>query len=306
MKLLHALIASAISSFVFIVLKKKIDGLLMNVFRDLSRFKSRKSKFTLFAANSRNPSIIKRFICSLGLYGKDAALIPILLGLEKPVKTKIEDLLENAASISAEELAENDGRTETTPIYVAVNGHVYDVSASRDKYGPGGKYHALAGHDASIAFATACYEPKCLVGTLGTLSESQKKDLIKWDELYAQHDQYTFVGVLANSDPVGDSVDQALKEQHSEATTGESASEEPAETTEVEAEPEPVQSNEDAEPVPVEEVATEEVVEEVTDAAAPEASVTETETETASEPEPVAVDATDNSEVPSQEEVAEE
>lgn len=218
----------------------------------------------------------------LGLYGNDAALIPILFGLEKPVKSKIEDLLQNAALVSMEELAENDGRTDSTPIYLAVNDHVYDVSASRDIYGPGGKYHALAGHDATIAFASACYEPKCLVGTLEKLTEPQKKDILKWDELYSQHDKYTFIGVLAKSDPVGESVDQALHEQASEETTSKDISSEEvsSENTEnIPAEVEPVA-------VEVEVIAEEAHVEEViTDAT----QTTDDESDSESESVPVDV-----------------
>lgn len=43
------------------------------------------------------------------------------------------------------------------PIYLAVNGTIFDVSAGRDYYGPGGSYHGLAGHDATRAYVTGCF-----------------------------------------------------------------------------------------------------------------------------------------------------
>lgn len=44
------------------------------------------------------------------------------------------------------------------PIYLALNGTIYDVSASPHLYGPGGSYHFFAGRDATRAFVTGCFE----------------------------------------------------------------------------------------------------------------------------------------------------
>lgn len=53
----------------------------------------------------------------------------------------------------------HDGRDHpAVPIYVALNGSVYDVSASPHLYGPGGSYHFFAGRDATRAFVTGCFE----------------------------------------------------------------------------------------------------------------------------------------------------
>lgn len=40
-------------------------------------------------------------------------------------------------------LARFDGRDENTPIYIALDGDVFDVSSNRRVYGPGGSYHVL-------------------------------------------------------------------------------------------------------------------------------------------------------------------
>ena len=44
------------------------------------------------------------------------------------------------------------------PIYLALNGSIYDVSAGQKTYGPGGSYHFFAGRDAARAFITGCFQ----------------------------------------------------------------------------------------------------------------------------------------------------
>lgn len=55
------------------------------------------------------------------------------------------------------QLSAYDGTDETKPIYLAINGTIYDVSANRRTYGPGGSYHFFAGCDASRAYVTGCF-----------------------------------------------------------------------------------------------------------------------------------------------------
>jgi len=52
-------------------------------------------------------------------------------------------------TISLTELAQFDGTDDNKPIYIGMNGYVYDVSAGRDYYKVGGAYHYLAGKDSS-------------------------------------------------------------------------------------------------------------------------------------------------------------
>lgn len=50
---------------------------------------------------------------------------------------------------SLEELAKYDGTDPQKPIYIGMNGLVYDVTAGRNYYEPNGSYHFLAGKDSS-------------------------------------------------------------------------------------------------------------------------------------------------------------
>lgn len=61
-------------------------------------------------------------------------------------------------SLTDAELAAYDGTDPTKPIYLALNGTIYDVSVSPSTYGPGGSYHFFAGRDAARAFLTGCFQ----------------------------------------------------------------------------------------------------------------------------------------------------
>lgn len=65
----------------------------------------------------------------------------------KPVNIQSSNLLE----FDLVELAKYNGDEESLPIYLALDGYVYDVSAGKaDFYGPGQPYHDLAGKDSSV------------------------------------------------------------------------------------------------------------------------------------------------------------
>ncbi|RDW90234.1 putative heme/steroid binding domain protein [Aspergillus mulundensis] len=60
-------------------------------------------------------------------------------------------------NLTPSELTLYDGTNPETPIYVAINGTIFDVSANPRMYGPGGGYHFFAGRDATRAFVTGCF-----------------------------------------------------------------------------------------------------------------------------------------------------
>lgn len=55
------------------------------------------------------------------------------------------------------QLALYNGSDPSLPIYVGINGSIYDVSASPSTYGPGGGYAFFSGKDATRAFVTGCF-----------------------------------------------------------------------------------------------------------------------------------------------------
>ncbi|CAM1504005.1 Fc.00g015960.m01.CDS01 [Cosmosporella sp. VM-42] len=59
--------------------------------------------------------------------------------------------------LTLDELAAYDGTDAEKPLYLAINGTIYDVSAGSRIYGPGGSYHYFAGCDAARAYVTGCF-----------------------------------------------------------------------------------------------------------------------------------------------------
>lgn len=76
------------------------------------------------------------------------------------------------------ELLAYDGTDPKKPIYLALNGTIYDVSSSPGTYGPGGSYHFFAGHDAARAFLTGCFQ------------EDQSPDLRGVEQMYIPLDPW--------------------------------------------------------------------------------------------------------------------
>ena len=60
--------------------------------------------------------------------------------------------------MTLDELSAYDGTDESKPIYLAINGTIYDVTNGARMYGPGGSYHAFAACDASRGFVTSCFQ----------------------------------------------------------------------------------------------------------------------------------------------------
>ena len=55
----------------------------------------------------------------------------------------------NLPQFTREQLQAFDGTDSNKPIYIALDGLVYDVTAGREYYQVGGSYHDLAGKDSS-------------------------------------------------------------------------------------------------------------------------------------------------------------
>lgn len=103
----------------------------------------------------------------------------------------------NQRLFSERMLATFDGSTEGKPIYLAIDGDVYDVSSGPLTYGPGGPYHMLAGKDAARAYGTGCFSTH-LTHDLRGLSEGELKGVENWKKFYASHKKYYKVGRVSH------------------------------------------------------------------------------------------------------------
>jgi len=150
-----------------------VNFFFMKLARDMSRIKARKRRF-----------------------GQKDALMPVLLGREEPLPLGDPD---TGIALTLEELAEYDGRelpgtNGQAPLFLAVRGRIYDVTAGAPFYGPGRTYHKLVGKDATRAFCTGCLEPECLISSVEGLTDAQQIEADRWIELYEHHDKYKLVG----------------------------------------------------------------------------------------------------------------
>lgn len=95
--------------------------------------------------------------------------------------------------LSADELAQYTGDSGR-PIYLAILGHVFDVTRGRRHYGAGGGYSGFAGRDATRAFISGDFSAAGLVDSIDELSGQDLLGLDGWLRMYRK--DYQAVGVL--------------------------------------------------------------------------------------------------------------
>nr|CAG4644153.1 EOG090X0A5G [Lepidurus arcticus] len=102
---------------------------------------------------------------------------------------------ESERILSLGEISQLNGQDESTPIYLALLGRVFDVSKGRQYYGPGEGYHIFAGKDASRAFVTGDFTPTGLIDDVLDLDDQDFGGLAEWLRFY--HNDYTYIGKLS-------------------------------------------------------------------------------------------------------------
>ncbi|WWC86457.1 uncharacterized protein L201_001334 [Kwoniella dendrophila CBS 6074] len=94
--------------------------------------------------------------------------------------------------ISASDLAQYDGSDPSKPIYIAIKGRVFDVTAKPEMYGQGRGYNVFAGKDASKGLGMSSLDIKDAVPDYSSLNESQMNTLNQWESFFEK--RYNIVG----------------------------------------------------------------------------------------------------------------
>ncbi|KAI9638227.1 cytochrome b5-like heme/steroid binding domain-containing protein [Dioszegia hungarica] len=94
--------------------------------------------------------------------------------------------------ISIADLAKHDGSDPSKPIYIAIKGRVFDVTAKKEMYGVGGGYHVFAGKDASKGLGMSSLDAKDAVADYSGLDDKQLKTLDQWESFFEK--RYNVVG----------------------------------------------------------------------------------------------------------------
>lgn len=84
------------------------------------------------------------------------------------------------------------------PVYLSVNGTVFDVSAGRDFYGPEGPYSKFSGRECGIALAKMSFDDQHLDDVKGceTLNFGEKTQLEEWYQKFKYYRAYPVKGRL--------------------------------------------------------------------------------------------------------------
>lgn len=101
---------------------------------------------------------------------------------------------------------DDENTKEAKPIYLSLNGTVFDVSKGRDFYGPDGPYALFAGHECGVALAKMSFDTEFLDDMDGcsTLNFGEKDELENWMTKFEHYRNYPIKGRLIPDDKMPD------------------------------------------------------------------------------------------------------
>ena len=100
------------------------------------------------------------------------------------------------------------------PIYLSLNGTVFDCSKGRDFYGPGGPYAMFAGHECGVSLAKMDFDKTYIDDLAGVanLNFGEKNTLDEWIEKFTHFKPYPILGRLVIDDMLPSS-DRVLSQE---------------------------------------------------------------------------------------------
>lgn len=151
-------------------------------------------------------------------------------GYQPNLRKLQQQYLKGEVTLTPAELALHNGTDPSLPIYIAINNTVFDVTAGKHTYGPGGSYSVFAGKHATRAFVTGCFAEDATNDMRGVemmhipveddpheeISSGHKKvrvekdrreakkrmlkEVEKWDKFYRESKKYFVVGRLVGEE----------------------------------------------------------------------------------------------------------
>lgn len=93
---------------------------------------------------------------------------------------------------SKDELKKYDGTSDSSGLYLAILGEVFDVEKGSQHYKPGAGYSFFSGRDASRAYVTGDFSDEGLTDDVSDLDDSSLRGVEDWVTFY--RDEYPLVG----------------------------------------------------------------------------------------------------------------
>ncbi|KAG7367773.1 cytochrome b5-like heme/steroid binding domain containing protein [Nitzschia inconspicua] len=133
-------------------------------------------------------------------------------------------------NFTAKQLAYFDGTKdektgEDKPVYLSVNGTVFDVSDGRNFYGPDGPYEKFAGKECGVALAKMSFDEQHLGNLKGCSTElnfGERTELEGWIEKFTYYRNYPIKGKLVDDDDLSKLSTRILTADDLAQHTGES------------------------------------------------------------------------------------
>lgn len=104
----------------------------------------------------------------------------------------------NMVNLTLDELAVYNGADPKLPIYLAINGSVFDVTCAPEIYGPKGAYRFFSGKDSARAFVTGCFQnpDEFTYDLRGLDPEEAAHDISSWQKYFEKSSKYWYVGTV--------------------------------------------------------------------------------------------------------------
>jgi len=118
---------------------------------------------------------------------------------------------------------EKDEKTEEDkPVYLSINGKVFDVSGGRNFYGPDGPYANFAGKECGVALAKMSFENEHLNDLAGckSLNFGEKEELDGWVDKFTYYRCYPIKGRLIADEDLNSLANRILAREDLSKCTG--------------------------------------------------------------------------------------